>query len=109
MPVLPEDDSMIVWPGSRTPSFSASSIIDRAMRSFTEPPGFWPSSFTSRRTDGFGLSELTSSSGVLPIRSRTLPKTVIPERSGAAGDGGQDRDDVIAGDLRSELVQVPRV
>jgi hypothetical protein len=40
MPVLPEDGSMRVWPGVRIPSFSACSIIDRAIRSFTDPPGF---------------------------------------------------------------------
>jgi hypothetical protein len=40
MPVLPEDGSMIVQPGVRVPSSSASVIIDRAMRSLTEPAGF---------------------------------------------------------------------
>ena len=44
MPVLPDDGSMIVWPGVSVPSASASSIIARAMRSFTEPAGFCPSS-----------------------------------------------------------------
>jgi len=46
MPVLPDDDSSTIWPepGDSTPSFSASSIIHLAARSFTEPPGFCPSS-----------------------------------------------------------------
>ena len=33
---------------------SASSIILSAMRSFDEPPGFWPSSLAQMRTSGFG-------------------------------------------------------
>ena len=41
-----------------------------AMRSLTEPVGFWPSNLASRRTDGFGLSTLTSTIGVSPTRSR---------------------------------------
>ena len=73
MPVLPEDGSIRVCPGSRMPSFSAASIMDRAIRSFTEPPGFWPSSLIRMRTSGLGLSELMSTSGVLPIRSSTEP------------------------------------
>ena len=54
MPVLPDDGSRIVAPGVSTPSRSASSIILSAMRSFDEPPGFWPSSFAQMRTSGFG-------------------------------------------------------
>ena len=73
MPVLPDDGSMRVWPGSRMPSFSASSIMDSAIRSFTEPPGFCPSSLTRIRTVGLGLNSVMSTSGVLPISSRTEP------------------------------------
>src|SRR3954449_13491661 len=71
MPVLPEDDSRITCPEPRVrvPSFSASSIIQRAARSFTEPPGFCPSSLARIRTFGFGLSADTSTIGVLPMRS----------------------------------------
>ena len=72
MPVLPDDGSRMRWPGLRTPSFSAASIIALAMRSFTEPKGFWFSSFATRRTDGLGDSTLTSTMGVLPMRSSTL-------------------------------------
>ena len=75
MPVLPDDGSMIVWPGSRWPSFSASSIIDLAMRSFTEPNGFWLSSLARIRTSGFGDNEETSTIGVWPINSSTLSLT----------------------------------
>src|SRR5580658_180168 len=114
MPVLPDDGSRRTCPGSpgrRTPDFSASSIIERAMRSFTEPPGFWPSSLRRMRTSGLGLSGETSTSGVLPIRSRTLwtTATVCGRPSGSAGDGGKDRDRVAVDDLGPELVEVPHV
>src|SRR3954467_15490345 len=72
MPVLPDDGSRMVCPGVSSPSFSAPSIIDLAMRSFTDPNGFWLSSLAIRRTDGLGLRRLTSTSGVLPIMSSTL-------------------------------------
>ncbi len=72
MPVLPEEGSMRVSPDWSRPCFSASSIMQRAMRSLTEPPGFWPSSFTRIRARGLGLSALTSTSGVSPMRSRML-------------------------------------
>ena len=75
MPVLPEVGSRRVAPGTNTPSLSACSTMRRAIRSFTDPPGFWPSSLTTMRTDGLGLSALTSTMGVLPMRSRMLPTT----------------------------------
>ena len=62
---------MIVRPGTSVPSASASSTIALAMRSFTEPAGFWPSSLTRIRAPGCGLSALTSTIGVLPMRSST--------------------------------------
>jgi hypothetical protein len=71
MPVLPDDGSMMRLPGERVPSLSASSISDLAMRSFTEPNGFWLSILARIRTLGFGLSWLTSTIGVLPIISST--------------------------------------
>ena len=37
-PVFPEVGSIMVSPGFKTPSFSASSTILTPMRSFTEPP-----------------------------------------------------------------------
>ena len=40
MPVLPDDGSMMVCPGLREPSRSASSMSDLAMRSLTDPAGF---------------------------------------------------------------------
>src|SRR5215212_1096615 len=73
MPVLPDDGSRMVWPGASRPSFSARSIMARAMRSFTEPNGFWLSSLARMRTSALGESRLTSTSGVLPMRSSTSP------------------------------------
>ena len=61
----------MVVPGRSVPSASAASIIERATRSFTEPPGFWPSSLARMRTAGLGLSTLTSTTGVLPMQSIT--------------------------------------
>ena len=77
MPVLPDDGSMIVRPGVRVPSASASWTIRQAMRSLTEPPGFWPSSLARIRTSGLGLRLLTSTIGVLPMRSSTEAKTAM--------------------------------
>jgi hypothetical protein len=39
MPVLPDVGSRMVWPGWIAPRLSASSIIERATRSLTEPVG----------------------------------------------------------------------
>src|SRR4051794_17680635 len=110
IPVLPDDGSRIVWPGLSVPSASARSTITLAMRSFTDPPGFWPSSFTRMRASGLGLRAVTSIIGVFPMRSS-------PERAGdtnaalafPAGDGRQDRDHVAVGDLGVELVEIPNV
>ena len=74
MPVLPEVGSMSTWsglPGTSTPARSASSTSESATRSFTEPPGFCPSSFMRMRAEGLGLSALMSTIGVLPIISST--------------------------------------
>ena len=67
MPVLPEVGSRIVWPGAIAPFSSASSIIERATRSLTEPVGLRDSSFAQMRTPGFGDRRFSSTSGVLPI------------------------------------------
>src|SRR5687767_12556546 len=107
MPVFPEDGSRIVWPGCRTPSASAVSIMLRAMRSFTDPPGFMPSSLARMRTAGLGLSWLTSTSGVLPMASRIEPRTAKGPL--AAGDGGEDGDHVGVLDRRGQLVEEAHV
>ena len=44
MPVLPDVGSISVSPGRMSPRFSASTIIESAGRSFTEPAGLLPSS-----------------------------------------------------------------
>src|SRR3954452_3174463 len=77
IPVLPLEGSRMVWPGCRRPLFSACSIIDLAMRSLTDPNGFWPSSLATMRTSGLSDSRLTSTIGVLPIMSRTFSKGTI--------------------------------
>src|SRR3989454_412292 len=68
MPVLPEVESRIVFPGTSRPRASPSSIILRAGRSFPEPPGLKPSSLPRMRTAGATPSRVRriSISGVLP-------------------------------------------
>src|SRR5689334_6858427 len=71
-PVLPEVGSMIVPPGRSSPDRSASSIIVRAIRSFTLPPGFSCSSL-ARITGLTPLATFCSRTiGVWPTRSRML-------------------------------------
>ena len=53
-----------------SPDASPSSTKASATRSLTDPVGFWPSSFTHRRTSGVGDSFGTSTKGVPPIVSR---------------------------------------
>ncbi len=65
MPVLPLVGSSSSRPGSSSPEASAASIIAFATRSLIEPVGFWPSSFAYSRTDGFGVSRVSSTSGVV--------------------------------------------
>jgi hypothetical protein len=91
MPVLPDDGSMIVRPGVRVPSASASSIIFSAMRSFTDPAGFCPSIFPRIRTFGFGLSTETSIIGVLPIISSTEEYTAMGTFRGIRATRAQER------------------
>src|SRR3954454_12666208 len=105
MPVFPLLDSRIVWPGRRSPRFSASSTMDSATRSFTLPPGFCPSSLARIRTFGLGLIPLTSTSGVLPIRPRAESYRATSVAGSAAGDGREDRDGLAAGELGVELVE----
>src|SRR5438270_879632 len=110
MPVLPDEGSRIVCPGCSEPSASATSTMARAMRSFTEPVGFWPSSLARMRTPGLGLRAESSTSGVLPTRSSTDRCTVTWRRlRSAAGDGREDGDDVVGTDGRVELVEVANV
>src|SRR3954471_18983516 len=107
MPVFPDDGSRSVCPGVSVPSASASLIMLRAMRSLTEPPGFWPSSLARMRTAGLGLSWLTSTSGVLPMVARIEPKVAKGRRAAgsAAGDGRQDGHHVGVLHRRGQLVE----
>src|SRR5689334_17354049 len=110
MPVLPDEGSRIVCPGCSVPSASAASTMATAMRSFTDPVGFWPSSLARMRTVGFGLRAERSTKGVLPTRSSTDRTAVMGcGLASAAGDGGQDGDDVVGADRRVELLEIPDV
>jgi hypothetical protein len=71
MPVLPLVGSMSTDPGPMRPSFSASSIIARAMRSLMLPPGFTRSCLTQTVTRG-SKSRLMRTCGVWPMVSRML-------------------------------------
>ena len=82
MPVLPEVGSMIVSPGRMAPRASASSIMERAVRSLIEPVGFMLSSFARIRTSGLGEMRFSSTSGVLPM---------VATRSGDTAAGGGAR------------------
>src|SRR6516164_1556737 len=85
------------------------------MRSFDEPPGFWPSSLAKRWTPGFGASASMRTSGVSPISPRTESRRATAAgrgcdgRRSAARDRGEDRDHVAVGDLGVEGVEVPDV
>src|SRR5271157_1802782 len=115
MPVLPDVGSMSTWsglPGTSTPECSASSMSDSATRSFTEPPGFCPSSFMKMRAEGFGLNALMSTIGVLPIISSTDGYNVmdrLPEPTSAPGHGREDRHLGPVLDGRVEALQVAHV
>src|SRR5262245_24440700 len=107
MPVLPDDGSRIVAPGVRTPSSAASSIIFSAMRSFDDPPGFWPSSLAQICTRGLGDRLWTPTSGVLPISPRTEGN--FGTRSRAPRDRGEDRKHVTVLQRGVEAVEVADV
>ena len=74
MPVFPELGSTITAPSRNRPRRSASSIIPRAMRSFTEPPGFCASSLTRIRAPSFSSRSrrVNSNKGVFPTSSAKL-------------------------------------
>jgi hypothetical protein len=71
MPVLPLVASIRRSPGRISPRSSARRIIDRAGRSFTEPPGLFPSSLPRmtlpRRAFSSPGMRCRRTSGVLPI------------------------------------------
>ncbi len=71
MPVLPLVGSSTMVSGLMRPAFSAASIIDSPMRSFTLWAGFWYSSLATTPATQPRLSRLMRTSGVLPIRAVT--------------------------------------
>src|SRR3989339_1251188 len=71
IPVFPEVGSIITVLGFKSPSFSAASIIERAIRSLMLPPGFCFSSFT-HTSAWLSTSRLIFTVGVFPINSSTL-------------------------------------
>src|SRR5277367_480827 len=110
IPVLPEVESRMTLPGRRSPRARPSSIILRAARSFTEPPGLKPSSLAKMRTPGRSrpsVSRVISSSGVLPMRSSTLRARAAgtDSRLTSAGNRRDDGDIVAILDLGAELVE----
>ena len=72
MPVLPLVGSTIVPPGFSLPSRSAASMMRTAMRSFDEPPGFRYSTLASTVAAMPSVTLLSLTSGVSPMRSRTV-------------------------------------
>src|SRR4051812_26473568 len=69
IPVLPEVGSIRVSPGLILPRASAWRIIEIAGRSFTEPAGLLPSSFTSKTLRSESGRRCSRTSGVLPMKS----------------------------------------
>src|SRR6185312_1629486 len=72
MPVFPEVHSMIVPPGLSFPSFSATSTILIAIRSFAEFPGLKYSTLANTVQGNSRVSLFNRISGVCPIVSRIL-------------------------------------
>src|SRR6188768_3932520 len=109
MPVLPDVESKIVWPGFSFPLSIPRRTMFQAARALTDPLGLQPSSLPKMRTPG-GTCERThasSTSGVLPIRSTMRnASSVVARRPAAAsaaasmtaslvraaGDGRHDAD-----------------
>jgi hypothetical protein len=74
-PVLPEVGSMMVPPGPSSPSRSAASIIETAIRSLIDPPGFMYSTLATRLPGGCIRDRRTR--GVFPMAARTSSKISI--------------------------------
>ena len=71
IPVLPEVASMSFMPGFNSPRAMAPSIMFFAARSFTDPPGLFPSNLPKIFTFGFGFKRDNSTKGVLPTNSKS--------------------------------------
>jgi len=82
IPVLPLDGSRITCPGCSAPEVSASKTMARAIRSLTDPVGFWPSSLAKSRTRACGASLWSSTIGVPPMAA------MMSECAAASATGG---------------------
>src|ERR1051325_10573979 len=85
MPVLPEVGSIRVSPGLISPRASAWRTIAIAGRSFTEPAGLLPSSFTSTALRSESGRRCSRTSGVLPIKSSMVRFIAMPASSPSLG------------------------
>src|SRR4030095_15661016 len=103
MPVLPDVESRMVFPDTNRPWRMRSWIISSAGRSFTEPPGFKPSSLPKMRTPCGTPSRtrVISTSGVFPISWSTEGETIGPA-PGAVGPE-KKRAWATSGGMRSRL------
>src|SRR6185503_18034510 len=128
MPVLPDVESRMVFPGTSVPAARPASIIFFAGRSLTDPPGLNPSRFANSRTSS-GMPSRTariSTIGVFPTRSSTeraatnavagssrerstCAAVLIPVASPSAGDGGHHRHLVAGLHRRVEVLKEPDV
>ena len=70
IPVLPEVPSIMVPPGFNLPSFSASSIIFKAMRSLMELPGLKVSTLAKTKAGMSFTMVFSFTIGVLPMVPR---------------------------------------
>ena len=68
-PVFPLVASMIVSPGFSEPSFSAVSMMFKAIRSFTDPPALNDSTFTYTSAESSETKRRSFTRGVFPINS----------------------------------------
>ena len=87
MPVLPAVLSTTSPPGLISPRFSASRIIWRAARSFTDWPGFMNSALPRMVQPVAAEARLSLISGVLPMAS-TIP-SLICIAAGPVPEGGR--------------------
>ena len=83
MPVLPDVPSMIVPPGLRRPSRSASSIIFTAIRSLIELPGLNVSSLASTWPVTSRAMRLMRTIGVWPMAPRMFDAIFVTDDYGA--------------------------
>src|SRR5262245_54216566 len=93
MPVLPAVPSTMSPPGSRTPRRSASSTMNFAARSFTEPPGFANSALPRIVQPVISEARRNLISGVLPTEStKSLRMSMRPKLSATSLRDDGDRD-----------------